>query len=80
MDNHEEDYEDSFREVDREELINHIIEKATNDEILDHIKSGFKTFGIEGTEDVFRRIYVNHQVILDRYQAIYDNLIGRTKK
>jgi hypothetical protein len=48
--------------------------------IVEHIKEGFKTFGIEGTEDVFRRAYSTTPQLLDRYQGVYDRLIGRRLK
>jgi hypothetical protein len=48
--------------------------------VADSLKRLMKQAGIEGTEDVFRRVYKEQPIILNRFQEIYDRLIGRIKK
>jgi len=60
-------------------LIEFILETATDQDIQQHITAGFKRFGIEGTEEVFRRVYANYPVLQEKYQKAYDKLIGRIK-
>lgn len=71
--------EDKLTPEELEKLLGQIVDQATNETIVEHIKEGFKKFGIEGTEDVFRRVYLKHPSIMERYQKLYDRLIGRKK-
>ena len=48
--------------------------------VADSLKGLMKQAGIEGAEDVFRRVYKEEPIILTRFQEIYDRLIGRVKK
>ena len=48
--------------------------------VADSLKHLMKQAGIEGTEDIFRRVYKEQPIILNRFQEIYDRLIGRVKK
>jgi hypothetical protein len=48
--------------------------------VADSLKHLMKQAGIEGTEDVFRRVYKEQPIILNRFQEIYDRLIGRVKR
>jgi hypothetical protein len=75
----DDDHEEKMSEEELDKLLGHIVEQATDDVIVEHIKAGFTKFGIEGTEDVFRRVYIKHPSIMERYQKLYDRLIGRTK-
>lgn len=58
-----------------DKIYNLILDKA----IEEHLKEGFAKFGIEGTEEVFCRVYASIPKILERYQEIYNRLIGRAK-
>jgi len=48
--------------------------------VADSLKRLMQQAGIEGAEDVFRRVYQSQPIILNRFQEIYDRLIGRIKK
>lgn len=64
---------------EEEKFVEFILESATEQDLIDHLKAGFKKFGIEGTEEVFRTIYAQYPVLQEKYQKLYDKLIGRTK-
>ena len=75
------EHDDDEEKLTPEELdkkLYEIVSQAADEIIIDHIKAGFTKFGIEGTEDVFRRVYKECPAIMDRYQKLYDKLIGRT--
>jgi len=76
------EHDDDEEKLTSEELdkkLYEIVSQASDEIIIGHIKKSFTKFGIEGTEDVFRRIYEKCPAIKERYQKLYDNLIGRTK-
>ena len=43
--------------------------------IADGLRSAFKTFGLEGTEDKIKEIYARSPKMLDRYISVYNRLI-----
>lgn len=43
--------------------------------MADHIKAGFKVWGIEGTEQKIQELYRNKPGIQEKYLAVYKKLL-----
>ena len=48
--------------------------------IVESLQKSFQVNGIEGTEDVIRRVYSQHPEILERFISIYLTMIWGKKK
>jgi len=48
--------------------------------IVESLQKSFQVNGIEGTEDVIRRVYNQHPEILERFISIYLTMIWGKKK
>lgn len=57
--------------IDENQLVEKLVE--------DHIREGFKKFGIEGTEDVIREAYGNNPKALAIYLRVYNNILENYK-
>lgn len=73
----EEQNEGGMSKEERDKLIEFIIQTATDADIEDHLKAGFQKFGIEGTEEVFMRVYDKYPVLKERYKKAFDRLLRR---
>lgn len=70
--------EEKMDDTEREKLISEVAGHLNEEIVEEHLKASFRKYGIEGSEDIFRRVYANYPKILDLYQKVYNRLIGRT--